>query len=352
MIKTLRITSIIAVVLAGGLLVFPAIFGLRSDKEIEDFLNLPSVVEKFRQDRGDDQKTPKDEISPLVAAAQAFGKYLNPPAPPRPRPRPTRAGPGKPTGVPAPPTPREKVFSAKFNLIATSVYAAQPELSLALIDRPGKGRQWVRQGSVVSHLTIEQVKDGAVVLKGAKETFEKRVVARPVQRSLIAGSSGVSLGTSGQSGSGPDPALVSAGAESVATTDTGTPMTGQVQISPEERAAMAARIFADMSAMTQRHGESTKTGSGPAAEMNPEGMQGILAEAMAMMRISSKEAKKLGDLGQELEGVGKDPNRPKSSKVEKSSKKPYKPRKSSKSKSTSQPTSKKRTKPKRRSGKH
>jgi len=76
----------------------------------------------------------------------------------------------------------------------------------------------------------------------------------------------------------------------------------------------------------------------------------------AMMRISSKEAKKLGDLGQELEGVGqdlgpKDPNRPKSQKVEKSSKKPYKPRKSSKSKSTSQPTSKKRTRPKRRSGK-
>ena len=55
MIKTLRITSIIAVVLAGGLLVFPAIFGLRSDKEIEEFLSLPSVVEKFRQARGDEQ---------------------------------------------------------------------------------------------------------------------------------------------------------------------------------------------------------------------------------------------------------------------------------------------------------
>jgi len=357
MIKTLRITSIIAVVLAGGLLVFPAIFGLRSDKEIEEFLSLPSVVEKFRQARGDEQKTTKDEISPLVAAARAFGKFLNPPATPRKVVR-RRPPPGS-KGVLLPPPPPPPPVSAKFKLIATSVYAANPELSLALIDRPGKGRQWVKQGSVVSHLTIDQVKDGVVVLKGAKGTFEKGVEARPVQRSLIAGSSGVSLGTSGQSGSGPSPALVSAEAESVTTTDTGTPMTGQVQKSPEEMAAMAAKMFAEMSAMTQRHDESTKTGSGRAAEMNLEEMQDVFAEAMrieAMMRISSKEAKKLGDLGQELEGVGqdlgpKDPNRPKSQKVEKSSKKPYKPRKSSKSKSTSQPTSKKRTRPKRRSGK-
>ena len=349
MIKTLRITSIIAVVLAGGLLVFPAIFGLRSDKEIEEFLNLPSVVEKFRQARGDEREATKDEISPLVAAAQAFGKYLNPPPPPKRVVKPDR--PRRPKDVPLPLTPREKVFSAKFKLIATSVYAAQPELSLALIDQPGKGRQWVRQGSVVSYLTIEQVKDGAVVLKGAKETFEKRVEARPVQRSLIAGSSGVSLGTSGQSGSGPHSVLVPAEAESVAATDTNTPMTGQVQKSPEERAAMAARIFAEMSAMIQGHDESTKTGSGRAAEMNLEGMQEILAGAEAMMRISGKEAKKLGDLGQELEGVGQDPNRPKSRKVEKSPKRTYKPRKSPKPRPKSRPTSTKRTKPKRRSGK-
>ena len=347
MIKTLRITSIIAVVLAGGLLVFPAIFGLRSDKEIEEFLNLPSVVEKFRQARGDERKTTKDEISPLVAAAQAFGKFLNPPPPPRRVVRPDRLR--RPKDVPLPLTPREKVFSAKFKLIATSVYAAQPELSLALIDRPGKGRQWVRQGSVVNYLTFEQVKDGVVVLKGAKETFEKRVEARPVQRSLLAGSSGVSLGTSGQIGSEPPPASGSGEIESVAATDTGTPGIGPTPKNLEEEMAKAARIFAEMSAMTQGHDESTKTGSGRAAEMNLEGMQEIFAEAM--MRISSKEAKKLGDLGQELEGVGQDPNRPKSRKVEKSPKRTYKARKSPKPRPKSRPTSTKRTKPKRRSGK-
>ena len=49
MIKTLRITSVVAVVLAVVFLVFPAIFGFRSGKEVEEFLNSPGAIEKFKE---------------------------------------------------------------------------------------------------------------------------------------------------------------------------------------------------------------------------------------------------------------------------------------------------------------
>jgi hypothetical protein len=346
MIKTLRITSIIAVVLAAGLLVFPAIFGLRSDKEIEDFLNLPGVVEKFRQARGDERRTTKDEISPLVAAAQVFGRYLNPPPPPRPVIT-KRDRPPKPTAVPLPPTPKERVHSAKFNLIATSVHATQPELSLALIDQPGKGRNWVRPGTVVSYLTIEQIKDGFVVLKGTKETFEKPVQPRPLQRSLSAGSPGipVSLGASNQIGSEPGPPLVSTTPDSVSAADTGTPGTGQMQKSPEEMAAAAADIYAHMAAMAEGHDASAGTGSDAGAGIDPEKLREVFADYAKNLRISSEEAKTLGNLGQKPEDAKQDPNRPKSKKVEQS-KRNYKPRKRATPRPRKRSTSKPKPKPK------
>ena len=41
MIKTLRITTIIAAFLAVGLLAFPVVYGYRGDEEIEKFLKSP-----------------------------------------------------------------------------------------------------------------------------------------------------------------------------------------------------------------------------------------------------------------------------------------------------------------------
>jgi hypothetical protein len=39
MVKTLRITGVLAVILAGVFFVFPVFFGVRGDKQVEDFLN-------------------------------------------------------------------------------------------------------------------------------------------------------------------------------------------------------------------------------------------------------------------------------------------------------------------------
>jgi hypothetical protein len=57
-----------------------------------------------------------------------------------------------------------------------------------LIDEPGKGLHWVRQSGKVGHLIIEQVKDGAVLIRDGQRTFEQTVPEKPKKRSLLKGS--------------------------------------------------------------------------------------------------------------------------------------------------------------------
>ncbi len=164
MIKTLRITSIVAVVLAVVIFVFSVSYGFRSDENIKEFLNLPGVIEKFTAAEGQRAQASNSQISPLVQQARAFALYLNPPAPNVPKNLQAGHGPGK-IGTQLNVTP-------KFKVIGTSYYEQRPELSLALIDEPGKGIHWVKQSTTVGHLYIEQVKDGLVIVKSGTETFE------------------------------------------------------------------------------------------------------------------------------------------------------------------------------------
>src|SRR4030042_6455435 len=175
MIKTLRITSIIAVLLAIVFFVVPAVFGFRGDKQIEQFLNSAGAIEGFSQAKGEKGGDSQREVSPLVRQRELFALYLNPPP--------------KPTPAPSMPEIRSEprpmgLVTAKFQLIGTSRHLLQPELSLALIDEPGKGLYWVRQSSKIGHLVIEQVRDGVVVVRDGQNTFEL-VAERPEKRSLI-----------------------------------------------------------------------------------------------------------------------------------------------------------------------
>jgi hypothetical protein len=182
MIRTLRITSIIAAILATVLLVLPAVYGVRSDPQIEEFLLTPGAVDKFAAARGQSAAAGRDEsqVSPLVKQAADFARYLNPPPPPPPTPPPDVAAAAP---EPAPSAP----VSAKFDLVGTSYYASHPELSLALIDEPGKGIHWVRQGSSIAHLTIENVADGSITVRDGQRTSEMAVKVDERWRSLVKG---------------------------------------------------------------------------------------------------------------------------------------------------------------------
>ncbi|MHC4221813.1 MAG: hypothetical protein ACYST9_05275, partial [Planctomycetota bacterium] len=132
MVKTLRITSVLAAVLAVGLFAPSMAFGVDSNKEVEKFLSSPGVIEKFNKAKGRKKTAGTSQVSPLVKQAKAFALYLDPP------PSPSRSKGARP-GTTKTTTRRPPVVSAKFDLVGTSYYQSHPELSLALINQPGKG---------------------------------------------------------------------------------------------------------------------------------------------------------------------------------------------------------------------
>jgi len=178
MIRTLRITSIVAAVGAVVLLVLPVAYGVRRNPQIEEFLKAPSAIDEFTATKGQRPAEDKSQTSPLVKQAMDFARYLNPPPPPKPE----RAATTAP--VQTQPEPLGPV-SAKFELVGTSYYASHPELSLCLIDEPGKGLNWVRQGDTVGRLTIEQISDGTITVHDGQRTFDMVVKVNEPWRDLL-----------------------------------------------------------------------------------------------------------------------------------------------------------------------
>ena len=181
-IKALNIATVLAIVLAVVFLVLTGVYGFRSDWQVEEFLAAKGVIERFNKAQGSRGTDESGQTSPLVKQAQAFGLYLNPPA------RVVNNIHHRPAVPRATTESRPAMVSAKFKLVGTSFYAAHPDLSLALIDEPGKGLHWIRQSSQVGHLLVDQIKDGLVVVKDGVRTFEL-VAERPPIRSLLKGKS-------------------------------------------------------------------------------------------------------------------------------------------------------------------
>lgn len=178
MTKALRITSIAIAAATVLLVVLPAVFSSDMNEQTKTLLNSPGIIESLNKTATADAGA----ASPLVQQAEKFAAYLNPPKPPPKRERPTtnskRRAPVRPTSP----------VTAKFELLGTSYYPLRPELSLALIDEPGAGLRWVRQSSKIGHLTVEQVKDGKVVIRDGTSTYELESKRMP-KRSLVKGES-------------------------------------------------------------------------------------------------------------------------------------------------------------------
>jgi hypothetical protein len=159
------------------LLVLPAFYGVRSNPKIEELLKSPGAVDKFTSAKGQQASKTQSQDSPLVKEATTYATIINPPPPPKP------VAAAQPSGSsqPAPPAP----VAVKFDLIATSYFASHPEQSFVLIDEPGKGQHWVKQGSTVGHLTIETVKDGSIVLRDGQKQSEIAVKVQESWKKLL-----------------------------------------------------------------------------------------------------------------------------------------------------------------------
>lgn len=279
-LKTLRITGIIAVASVAILFTLPALFGVHHDEKVEQFLNSPGAIEKFNKAKADKPAGSLEQISPLIKQADAFALYLNPPAKPEPKtttPSRARREEPRPTGP----------VSSKFKLIGTSYYELRPDLSLALIDEPGKGLNWVRQSGKVGHLIIENIKDALVVVRDGKRTFEL-TCERPEKTSLV--KKRPPPGIPGKSIQKPPPEV--SADELAALVEEQEKFMAHLKMSDEELVALAEEQAAAFEKLMPQEAARAKR---------------IFAEREAM-RVTPQEASTLGSLGRKLKKSRLDTN--------------------------------------------
>ena len=176
MIKMLKISSVILAVLAIAIFAIPAISGA-NDKEAGKggYVN---VLEKFRQTH-DSKAATQQGKPPLVIEAEKFALYLDPPAPKAP-PRPQNTAASQTVAS----APRPEIVNSKYPLKGTCYSKDNPDASFALIDIPGKGLRWKKQGSKIDHLVIEEIRDGVVVYSDGTRTFEEHA-EKSVEQNMV-----------------------------------------------------------------------------------------------------------------------------------------------------------------------
>lgn len=307
MIKTLRITSVVAAILAGVFFVFPVVYGVRGDKTVDEFLKLPSVKEKFENAADIRAKAVESRTSPLVEQAEAFASYLNPLKPTIQKPSMT----GRTT------IDNRLSVTPKFRVFATSVCATNPRLSLALIDEPGKGRYWVRQSEKVGHLFVDQVSDGFVVIKGSEQTFqlkiEEKAESGPLKTPLTP-----SLNR-GQYLPKSTPAVSGKAIGSFRRTTAIAPKP-RANVVDDEKAGEFVNKLKDLqksSGMNQTDSELSKEEK---EERNAR-IQELISKFKAT-RVGAEESKKLGNMGEELKDKKASGNKDDEGKTEDDSSKP------------------------------
>jgi len=291
MIKTLRITSVVAAILAGVFFVFPVIYGVRSDERVDEFLELPSVREKFEDVSDNKTKAGESRVSPLVEQAEAFALYLNPIEPVvRKNSKATKTT-----------TISDRVaVTPKFPVYATIYFEGNPELSQALIDEPGRERRWVRQSSQVGHLFIEQIKDGIVVVKSGGKTFDLLLAEKP-ETNILNKSTSTKTGSSIRGRSPlPSSGRIPSGAARRPIITPRIPKTSAVD---KEKMGQLVDKLKDL----QKDSRSDKNAPGLSSEERAARIQELISKFKST-RVGAEESKKLGTLGEKLKDVRKDTN--------------------------------------------
>jgi len=294
MIKTLRITSVIAAILAGVFFVFPVIYGVRSDELIDEFLEQPSVKEKFEDVSDNKVKAGESRVSPLVEQAEAFALYLNPIKPVIRK----NSKAAKTTDISS-----KLAVTPKFPVYATIYFEGNPELSQALIDEPGRERRWVQQSSKVGHLFIEQIKDGVVVVTSGGKTFDLLLEEKPDTKNLTNRSSPVSTRTSSSirgRTSVPYSGRIPSGA---ARRPIITPRIPKTSAQDKEKMGQLVDKLKDL----QNDSKSNNTSSGLSSEERAARIQELISKFKST-RVGAEESKKLGTLGEKLKDARKNRN--------------------------------------------
>jgi len=295
MIKTLRITSILTAVLAVilvGFFVFRIVHGISGNEKIREFLDSPSVIEKFRTAEGNRTKNMAGQSSPLVKQAQAFALYLNPPVSESRNPRP---GPSNTISSLVNVTP-------KFPVIGISFYENRPEMSMALIDEPGKGIHWVKQSAKVGHFVIEQVKNDGVIVKSGSETFNLALERKKQEPQKPVTSSSNLLKKPAATANRSNPRVQPSYRDrNLVKRVPQKPLPSKQKADRKEE---LEQLYEDLRELKQKSDEDD---SGLTEEERAEQIEKIISSFKASY-VSSEEAKKLDDLAEQLQELESEPN--------------------------------------------
>ncbi len=168
MIKILKISAIVTIVIALGSAALLAGEFLRDKGKSPEILSKAGVVENFKKSRSSSNAGSQTE-SPLVTQAKLFALGINPPPPP-PIPKKDKPDPPKNEDVVVksdtfrpPPDPPIRP-TGKFKLLATAYYPNNPNKSLALLDRTSLGMKWYGPGDQIDHQTVKEVLQNSIVM--------------------------------------------------------------------------------------------------------------------------------------------------------------------------------------------
>jgi len=172
MIKAIHITSVVIGIGAVFFIIFSFTFGSDSVEDVKEIVKSTSAIEKFKTFEGNSASRNGNRSSPLVKEAKAFALYLNPPPKPKPKRTPVRQTRKEEK---TPPRRPSNHVSTKFKLIGTAYHPLSPETSMALVDQPGTGLRWVKQGESLDHLLFKEIKDGVIILRDGGQTRQMEV---------------------------------------------------------------------------------------------------------------------------------------------------------------------------------
>ena len=271
MIKTLRLTSVAAVILAG--LVLASVLGPTSllglgvpeDEPLEKTLDGPSAVDRFKEQHGDRAPSGRDTTPPLVKQAELFAAILNPPA--------NTALPSQKTFVPVAKKPKLPVSSsARFTIEGLSYCPSDPMQSFAFLRLVDGTHRWVQPGDEIGHHVIRAVKGNSVVCWDGNRETEIPMELPPDTAGLL------------ETGSGSD----------TAATSSKPTITKVSRSSATGRGTSSARLTPnDQKRLSDLLSRIKQAGADPAARAK------LISEYQSS-RVSPQEAEKLDDLGKKV----------------------------------------------------
>ena len=182
MVNTLRITSIVAGLLAIALLSLSTVYAIQKqgqgDPEVAALIDAPSALEVFQKAHQQQGPAEKDKEPTLVAEARKL-VYMAPPPTVNP------VTPGRRDRNPI--IPDRQPPSAKFDLVAINYFPSDSSLCSVLIQDTAHKNSWLTIGDTIGHQVVKDIQAGQLILENNGGQIETMTLPEKSAHHLLAG---------------------------------------------------------------------------------------------------------------------------------------------------------------------